>query len=233
MAESEPLNLHRKDRLVAMIELLRDGAVHRAEDIARLFGVSERTVYRDMATLHRSGVPVAGEKGIGYAMTSPVTLPPMNLTMEELESLHLGIAVMSEADDPSLRDAARSLARKLDEALPENRLSQTHSWGLAVYPFADTAAGIRHMPTLRAGIRAKRKLHVEYRELSEKIFRGIIRPLKLDYWGRVWTCTVWVEDTTAFKALRVDRLRTVEAAPGAFHEDAPRHLDDLKDWNAP
>ena len=233
MAESDDIPLSRKDRLLGMIELLRDGAVHRAVDMARQFNVSERSVYRDMATLQASGVPVAGERGTGYSMTAPVTLPPMNLSMEELESLHLGLAVMTEAEDPTLREAARSLARKLDQALPENRLSQTHSWGLAVYPFADTAAGIRHMPALRSAIRERRKLRVIYSELSGRSFRGIVRPLKLDYWGRVWTCTVWAEDTAAFKALRVDRLQNVDPAPGAFHEDAGQHLKDLKGWNAP
>jgi len=64
-----------------------------------------RTIYRDMDTLVLSGVPVAGERGIGYMMTAPITLPPLNLTLTELEALHLGMAVVGEAADDELKDA--------------------------------------------------------------------------------------------------------------------------------
>jgi len=53
--------------------LLRDGRLHRAQDLADKLEVSVRTIYRDMDTLVLSGVPVAGERGIGYMMTAPIT----------------------------------------------------------------------------------------------------------------------------------------------------------------
>ncbi|NNK78551.1 MAG: HTH domain-containing protein, partial [Litoreibacter sp.] len=41
----------RSDRLFDLIVLLRDGRLHRAEDLARDLNVSVRTIYRDMDTL--------------------------------------------------------------------------------------------------------------------------------------------------------------------------------------
>ncbi len=201
--------LGRKHRLIELIGVLRNGALHRAQDLATHLGVSQRTLYRDMDTLMRSGVPVRGERGSGYQMTAPVTLPPLNLTMAELETLHLGLAVMTEADDPELQNAARALAAKIDQALPEGQISENTGWGLAVYPFADTSAGIHHIPTLRAAIRNKKLLKLIYSELDGSLSEFMVAPQILDYWGRIWTCTIKLQSTGALKEIRVDRIKSL------------------------
>jgi predicted DNA-binding transcriptional regulator YafY len=57
--------MRRTDRLFEIIQILRDGKLHRAQDIAARLEVSTRTIYRDMDTLVASGVPVEGERGVG------------------------------------------------------------------------------------------------------------------------------------------------------------------------
>ena len=217
----------RKDRLLALISALRDGQVHRAEDLARALNVTPRTIYRDMDTLVDSGVPVGGERGVGYRMIDPITLPPMNLTMAELEALHLGIAVMTEAADPGLQDAARSLARKLDAALPEDRVAPSTAWGLAVFPFADAAAGIRSIPAIRSAIRSRHKLRIRYYDNSGHEEEHLIRPLKLEYWGRVWTCTAWCERRKEFRTFRVDQIGALSELSARFDDEVGRTLADF------
>ena len=51
-----------EDRLVRLIDRLRDGRLHRAEDLARLFGVSPRTIYRDMGKLGAAGLSIVGTR---------------------------------------------------------------------------------------------------------------------------------------------------------------------------
>ena len=51
----------RSDRLFELIQILRDGKLHRASDLAARVKVSTRTIWRDMATLQASGLPVEGE----------------------------------------------------------------------------------------------------------------------------------------------------------------------------
>ena len=152
--------MRRSDRLFDLIQILRDGRLHRGEDIARTLGVSLRTVYRDMDTLVASGIPVEGERGLGYMMTAPITLPPLNLTLPELEALHLGLAVVSKAADPEMQKAATSLAAKVDAVLPEDRAAPANGWGFAVYPFAEAARGFVHMAPIRAAIRSRRKIEI-------------------------------------------------------------------------
>ncbi len=217
--------MRRNDRLYRLIQILRDGRVHQARDMARTTGVSERTIYRDMDILVASGVPVLGERGLGYRMTAPVTLPPLNLTLAELEALHLGLAAVAGGGDEDLREAARSLSAQIDAALPEDRSGPSAGWGFAVYPFADAAAGFRHMPTIRSAIRARQKLAVESDETSG---RRVIRPLKLDYWGRVWTVTCWCETRSDFATLRIDRIDRLTVLPALFIEEKGKSLADFQ-----
>ena len=58
----------RSDRLFDLIQILRDGRLHKASEMAARLAVSDRTIWRDMATLMASGMPVEGERGIGYIL---------------------------------------------------------------------------------------------------------------------------------------------------------------------
>ncbi len=218
--------MRRTDRLFDLTGILRDGRLHRAQDMAETLEVSVRTIYRDMDTLVASGVPVAGERGVGYMLTAPISLPPLNLTLTELEALELGMAVVAEAADPELQRAARSLSAKIDAVLPDDRSAPAQGWGFAVYPFADAARGFRHMPMLRAAIRARQKLDLAYRDGGGALTRRVIRPLQMEYWGRVWTVTAWCELRDDFRTFRVDRIDGVTARPELFLDEPGKTLDD-------
>jgi len=218
--------MRRTDRLFELIQILRDGRLHKGADLAERLGVSLRTVYRDMDTLMKSGVPVEGERGVGYAMTAPITLPPLNLTLTELEALHLGMAVVAEAADGELKRAANSLASKIDAVLPEDRTAPSAGWGFAVYPFAEAARGFEHMAPLRAAIRTRRKVDVSYEDVKGQITERRLRPLQMEYWGRVWTVTTWCEMSGDFRVFRVDRIRTIEITFETFEEESGKTLRD-------
>ncbi len=216
--------MKRSERLYGLIEILKDGGQHRAEDLARKLGVSMRTIYRDMDTLAASGVPVEGERGIGYSARAAITLPPLNLTETELEALHLGLAAVGNGVDGELRDAAQSLSAKIDAVLPEDRHGAPKSFGFAVYPFADAAEGFRHLATLRAAIRGRQKLRLTMQDGTTRE----VRPLKLDYWGRVWTCLVWCDTTHDFANLRADQIAQATVLPGLFVDEPGKRLEDYR-----
>ncbi|WP_371037820.1 MULTISPECIES: helix-turn-helix transcriptional regulator [unclassified Rhodosalinus] len=216
--------MKRADRLYALIEILKRGGPHRAEDLARRTGVSMRTVYRDMETLAASGVPVEGARGEGYRASAAITLPPLNLTETELEILHLALAVTGEAVDEDLRAAAISLSAKIEAVLPEEPGAQAR-FGLATYPFEAAARGFAHMPRLRAAIRARQKLRVR---MSGGGGARVVRPLKVDYWGRVWSAVVWDEAAADFATLRLDRIEDLVTIPSLFVDEPGKRLSDFE-----
>lgn len=218
--------MRRTDRLFELIQILRDGRLHRGKDLATRLEISLRTLYRDMDTLIASGIPVEGERGLGYMMTAPITLPPLNLTLTELEALHLGLAVVAKAADPELQKAAQSLSDKVDAVLPEDRAAPSSGWGFAVYPFAEAARGFVHMAPLRAAIRSRRKINISYQSPEGPPTKRTVRPLQMEYWGRVWTLTTWCELRQDFRVFRVDRISTLDVSFESFDEEPGKTLAD-------
>lgn len=216
--------MKRSDRLYALIEILKEGALHRAEDLAGKLNVSVRTIYRDMDTLAASGIPVEGERGVGYSARAAITLPPLNLSEVELEALHLGLAAVGHGGEDDLKAAAKSLSAKIDAVLPEDRHGAPKSFGFAVYPFADAAHAFRHLNDLRAAIRAHQKLKLTMLDGTV----ATVWPLKLDYWGRIWTCIVWCETIAAFDSLRVEQVDHIRTLPGLFVDEPGKTLADYK-----
>lgn len=212
--------MRRADRLMTLVQILRDGALHRAGDLAAAVDVSLRTIYRDMETLAASGVPIEGERGVGYHVTAAITLPPLNLTITELEALHLGLLAVENSHDSELSSAARSLTRKIDAVMPEDRNRAPATVGFAVYPFADAAKGFQHLPQIRQALRTRQKLSITHQGTGRTV-----RPLQLDYWGRLWTCVVWCETRRAFDDIRVDQITALRVLPSLFVDEPEKSLN--------
>lgn len=211
--------MRRSDRLFQITQILADGTLHRAEDLAASLGVSPRTIYRDVERLIASHLPVSGTRGAGYRLHPAVSLPPLTLTPAELEALTLGLAVVAQAADDATRAAAASLSDKLEAATG----IQAPAEGAAHYaatPFADATRNLAHMPLLRAAITARQKVRLVYTSPDGRVTARQVRPLKLAYWGHVWALTVWCETTQDHAVLRLDLMENLEALPELF-VDAP------------
>ena len=60
--------MNRIDRLFAITTRLQARGHLRAADLADIFEVSTRTIYRDIAALSESGVPIVSLPGRGYSL---------------------------------------------------------------------------------------------------------------------------------------------------------------------
>ena len=82
--------MRKKSRLFAMAEALRGRRTGvTAEALAAQFGVTLRTVYRDLAALQEAGLPLRADRGPGggYALDKSYQLPPVNFTAREAAML--------------------------------------------------------------------------------------------------------------------------------------------------
>ena len=210
--------MRRTDRLFDLIQILRDGRLHRASELAQSMGVSDRTVWRDMATLMASGMPVEGERGVGYILRAPITLPPMMLSATELEVLRQGLRLVAASDDAVFARAARGLAAKIASVTPSP--SSVDPDDLFLTPNREVARAAPHLPLLRRAIRDKEVLQISYIETGGQESHSDIRPLRLDLAGRVWTLAAWCEGRAGFRSFRVDRIMAL-GAKGETFADVP------------
>lgn len=111
--------MKRDARLYDLIQIMRDGRLHTAAELAGRLGVSVRTIWRDMATMAQTGLPVTGERGLGYILRAPLVLPPTMMTPEEVDALAEGLRRIAGEDGNPRARAARSLLIKVATLLPQ------------------------------------------------------------------------------------------------------------------
>jgi predicted DNA-binding transcriptional regulator YafY len=215
--------MRRTDRLFDLIQILRDGRLHRASEMAERLDVSVRTIWRDMSTLMASGLPVEGERGVGYILRSPITLPPMILTGPELEALRMGVRLVAEGADPALARAARQLATKIASVTPAPPEGEADE--LFVFTGQETQRAIPHLPILRKAIRARQRLTITYIDPEGRETHRDIRPLLLELWGRVWTLAAWCEARHGFRSFRVDRIMGLSETGETFPSERDKGLE--------
>jgi predicted DNA-binding transcriptional regulator YafY len=109
------VEMQRTERLFALAEYLRGRRTGvTAEALAERFGVTVRTIYRDLDTLRAAALPVSAESGPGggYALDRSYSLPPVNFTAREAALL---VALGKFAIDMRLLPFSETLQSGLDK----------------------------------------------------------------------------------------------------------------------
>jgi predicted DNA-binding transcriptional regulator YafY len=216
--------MRRADRLFRLLLELRRGRVVTARYLAERLEVSERTVYRDVADLSSSGVPIQGEAGVGYRL-SGFDLPPMMFDREEIEALVLGARVVEGWGDARLAAAAGQAIAKIEAALPPSHSRLIEETRLYVPIHGEKP--VEHLPLgeLRQAIHQRRKVHLDYRDEKGAPSARVVRPLALAFYPPCWLLVGWCELRSDFRTFRLDRCQEVDLLAQIFAPEPGKTLD--------
>ncbi|HTC19605.1 MAG TPA: WYL domain-containing protein, partial [bacterium] len=189
--------------------------------------VSPRTVYRDIADLMASGIPVSGEAGMGYLLGKDLEMPPLALNAEEVEALVMGGRMVRAWAGADMAKAASSALTKIEASLPESKLKHGRSTSFYAPRFPHQEELTSRLKPLRDACRKKQKLGFEYRSLDGHVTRRTVRPLSLVLLGRVWILAAWCEDREDFRSFQVDRISQLRATGRFFKEEPGKTLKDM------
>ncbi|MFK7941485.1 MAG: helix-turn-helix transcriptional regulator [Paracoccaceae bacterium] len=219
--------MRRADRLFDIVQILRRGKIVRAQDMAEVLEVSERTIYRDIASLIGSGVPVEGEAGVGYMLRDQMDLPPLMFNEEEIEAVVLGIRMVESWADHALARSARSALRKIEAVLPADLQASVENIPVNA-PSSHWAEPIEiQRGALRQAIRERRKLTFSYCSKAGDETERTVRPLLLSFYGAVWSMTSWCELRADFRTFRLDFIRAPRFLETHFEDEPGKRLADL------
>src|ERR1700740_46427 len=117
--------MRRADRLFDIIQIMRTASPPiTAAALADKLEATARTIYRDIAALQGSRVPIEGAPGLGYVLRRGYDLPPLMFTAEEADATAAGGRLRRTLRDPKLQRAAESVLAKLAVVVPEPLQSQ-------------------------------------------------------------------------------------------------------------
>lgn len=204
-----------------------------ARTLAEATGVSERTIYRDMATLQAMGAPIRGEGGIGYQIERGHFLPPLHFDADELDAIAFGMRLVAARGDTELGQAAGRVAAKLEAVVPEadrGSVQQDRMFALSAGRMSKAGQNVQNrLGILRRAVKSRNKLEIGYTGLNGRPSDRRIRPLGLTAFDTVWLLTAWCELRNDFRNFRLDRIDRVEMLPDCF---PPERGKELKDYLA-
>jgi predicted DNA-binding transcriptional regulator YafY len=219
--------MRRADRLFLIIHALRGRRTALpARRLAETLGVSLRTVYRDVADLQLSGVPIEGEAGVGYMLRKGADIPPLMFNADELEAVVVGMRFVRAFAGARLTRSADAAMLKIEAVLPpelRQRIDQVRIFA-PVWRDQHKSEFAALIDLLHEAIGQRHVLHLAYRDEAGRDSERDIEPLCLAFWGGKWTLGGWCRARRDFRSFRPDRIATCTDTGETFADNAERGL---------
>lgn len=204
--------MNRVDRLMAYLLLFQSRGLMRAQDFAREFEISERTVYRDIQALSEMGVPVVAMPGEGYRLMEGYFLPPIAFSAGEARALFLAVSMFSGLTSPgSTRQATLSALEKIRAVLPAVTLRQIEALEAIIRFYVVTSPALDfdnpRFVGLQEAIDQRRVVHLRYHALhTNEVTEREVEPIELLLVDRVWILSAYCRLRQGTRAFRLDRI---------------------------
>lgn len=197
----------RSERLLAIMQSMRRRRTAiTAKALSEEFDVSERTIYRDIATLVSQGALIEGSAGFGYSIRPGHFLPPLMFSIDEAEAIELGLRFVMRRGDPKLALAARDAEAKIREVVSQDPSDDGTASGLVVAPASGPQN--RLIETIRHSIRSERKLAIDYQDAGGETSSRLVWPVAMGFFDDCEMLGAWCELRSDFRHFRVDRILT-------------------------
>jgi predicted DNA-binding transcriptional regulator YafY/predicted transcriptional regulator YdeE len=209
----------RLPRLTAIMLQLQSKRLVTAPQLARRFGVSVRTIYRDLRALEEAGVPVLTEEGRGYRLMDGYHLPPVSFTEEEAHALiTAGQLVLTNKDASLVAEFAAALD-KIRAVMRPGLLGRAEllAQRLQFRPQAAPGPTSHHLSTLQLALTGYRLVKFTYQALEPPATtERVVEPFALYSTQGNWLLVAWCRLRGDFRTFRLDRLARLEVLPGTF-----------------
>lgn len=205
--------MNRFDRITAILIQLQSKKVVKAQDLADRFGISLRTVYRDIRTLEEAGVPLYGEAGVGYSIVDGYRLPPVMFTKEEAMAFLTAEKLMAKFTDSALEKNFSSAMFKVKAVLrgAEKDLVENLEDNVLVIEKRKSNPQVNILDVLLKAIADKKVVRLVYRAFgNEENSERLIEPIGIFYEHGNWYTIAWCHLRGEYRQFRADRTVSVQ-----------------------
>ena len=211
----------RLSRLTSILTQLQSKKLITAPELANKYGVSVRTIYRDIRSLEASGIPICTEEGRGYSIIEGYTLPPVSFTEKEANALITGFSLISRNKDSSLVESYENAIIKVKSVLRNNEKdkAQLLSERVVFVKNLSSTTTSNILSSVQLAITALTVVEIKYRSLykNEESLR-MIEPQALYHTQDNWILIAWCQLRNDFREFRLDRVLTIKLLSEQFED---------------
>jgi Predicted transcriptional regulator len=211
------------NRMLEIVTVLLNRKSVTAAELAERFGVSVRTVYRDIEALSSSGVPVYTTQGAGggISIMEDYSVSRAMLSESERTSVMFALRSLQSTKYPGAEGALEKLAGAFKTAAADWISVDFSPWGSnpnAYNKFNDIKSAI-----LNCGV-----IEIDYINAKNEHTTRKIEPLRLDFKYQAWYLWGWCRDRHDYRTFRISRIKRVAPTGERFDRFAPREKSPAK-----
>lgn len=204
----------RFSRIIAILTQLQTKRLITSTSLADKFGVSIRTIYRDIKALERAGVPILTEEGKGYSLMEGYKIPPIMFSENEANALITVEQLVLKNRDISLIKEYSEAINKVKAVLRYSTKQKIEflSKRIGVSPAFSNNNTSNSLTLIQNALTDFKVLKISYHsEHKDEKTERIVEPFAMYYsLQESWTLIAYCRLRKDFRMFRLDRLLKIE-----------------------
>lgn len=219
----EPIT--RLSRLSAILTILKSRPLVTSTHLSKKFGVSIRTIYRDIRALEESGVPIYVEEGKGYKLMEGYTLPPIMFSEQEANALITAQQIIRQNKDQSLIEHYSNAITKIKSVLKSDSRDKAAllEERVAYITNRHRLVSSDTLMKIQSALTNNYLLHLTYTaQYDGKTTQREVEPMAIYHSHENWIVVAWCRLRKDFRDFRLDRIKKLIVSASEFE---PREFD--------
>ena len=210
------------DRLVSIIMILLDKKRIGAQELADMFEVSPRTIYRDIDAINMAGIPVRGASGVGggFEIMQEYKVDKKVFSADDLSALLMGLSSLSGMIRGD--ELVHALA-KVKSFIPADRAKEielkANQICIDLSPWMGNRNIQPYLETIQSALQENKLLSFEYIAHHGNKTARTAEPYQLVLKGNHWYLQGYCRVRSDFRLFRLSRMSNLQMKEEIF---APR-----------
>lgn len=207
------------DRLVSIIMILLDKKRVGAQELADMFEVSPRTIYRDIDAINMAGIPVRSTTGVGggFEIMQEYKIDKKVFSADDLSALLMGLSSLSGMIRGD--ELVHALA-KVRSFIPADRAKEIElkvsQICIDLRPWTGNSNIQPYLEIIKSALQENRLLDFEYIAHHGNKTARTVEPYQLVLKGNHWYLQGYCRKRNDFRLFRLSRMSNLQMKEGIF-----------------
>lgn len=215
------------DRLVSILVLLLRKEKVQAKELAQLFEVSVRTIYRDIEAINLAGIPIVTYQGTngGIGIAEGYRLDKSVLTEDEMSTIFTTLnGISSTMPDKKYEVLTEKLRNIIPSKQLENMDSKVKQLIIDFFPWGAGKGLKESVALIKKAIDSHRLIQFDYIDFSSNKTTRTAEPYSLVLKGQHWYLYAWCLVRNDFRIFKLSRMRGLTMSDRCYE---PKEIDSL------
>ena len=222
------------DRLVSIIMILLDKNRISAQELADMFEVSPRTIYRDIDTINMAGIPICSTTGVGggFEIMPKYKIDKNVFSASDLSALLMGLSNLSNMTRGD--ELVHALA-KVRSFIPADKMKEIELKANQIYidisPWMGNQNTQPYLEIVKTALNESKLLSFEYSDRHGNKTKRTAEPYQLVLKSSHWYFQGYCHKRNDFRLFRLSRISNLQLQEQTFtpreYQKPQLYFDDI------